>query len=80
MNNFLKIPLDKWVFVWYIIVVREGISKALLLTDATSANGEEHKNARDVCISVARPDNAGEHLKNEGHILDLCLHRMALTT
>ena len=41
MNNFLKIPLDKWAFVWYIIVVREGISKALLLTDATSANGEE---------------------------------------
>ena len=27
--------------MWYIIVVREGISKALLLTDATSTNGEE---------------------------------------
>ena len=32
------------------IPVRESISKALLLTDATSANGEE---TRDVCISVA---------------------------
>ena len=33
--------LDKGAFVCYIIVVREGISKALLLTDATSTNGEE---------------------------------------
>jgi hypothetical protein len=41
VNNFFRKALDKWVFVWYIIVVREGISKALLLTDATSANGEE---------------------------------------
>jgi hypothetical protein len=24
VNNFLKKPLDKWSFVWYIIVVREG--------------------------------------------------------
>ena len=31
--------------------VRESNSKALLLTDATSANGEE---TRDVCISVAQ--------------------------
>ena len=29
------------MFLWYIIVVREGISKTLLLTDATSTNGEE---------------------------------------
>jgi len=28
-------------FLCYVIVVREGISKALLLTNATSTNGEE---------------------------------------
>ena len=37
----MKKSLDKPLKVWYIIVVREGISKALLLTDATSTNGEE---------------------------------------
>ena len=41
VNNFFNKPLDKTPKVWYIIVVREGISKALLLTDATSTNGEE---------------------------------------
>jgi hypothetical protein len=38
---FFGALIDFRAFVGYIIVVREGISKALLLTDATSANGEE---------------------------------------
>ena len=41
MNNFFKKSLDFVVKMWYIIIVREGISKALPLTDATSTNGEE---------------------------------------
>ena len=60
MNNFFKKPLDRRPKVWYIIVVREGISKALLLTDATSTNGEEtleRKRRLQVALQFKTMDN-----------------------
>jgi hypothetical protein len=36
VNNFLKKPLDKPVFVWYIIVVERGITKCKIYQKAQS--------------------------------------------
>jgi len=45
------------VFVWYIIVVERGITKCKINQKAQSSSE---------VTTVLKPDNAGEHLKNEG--------------
>ena len=75
VNNF---TLDKHPLVWYIIVVREGISKALLLTDATSTNGEEtleRKRRLQVALQFKTEEHERQRTNQTAHQMHCLRHQ-----